>query len=156
MRIVLMILMLVGLIATVGLGVVTAHNNLFSEGAERAEEAAESVASAAREATEAGQLRGVLEGLSGLTQAGYAGILLPALALLVVVFVFFKRGSVLLLLLAISIAAAAFFVWLSPSVDPEKLGADPGRQSQILAIGVVVTALCGFGAEYLRRTGRPG
>lgn len=143
MRVFLIIVMVLGFLATAGLGLMIAQKNLLSDEAKMAD----ALVAAASESAAGAAMSAEIEALKGFKMSGYAGVAHSLLALLVVIFAFAKKDKLVLVLLLLTIVGAGAFIALSPAFEGGLGGgADARTQAMIIGIAGLVTALCGFGA----------
>ncbi len=135
MRIVLIIVMVLAMLVSTGMGVAIGNHNLFSEEAKDLYKMAEAAGEAGAEIA------------AGPRNSGIGGLVVGLLALVMVVVTFMKKTKPIQIVAGLIVVLAIIFIAISPSGEGT---ATPRNQALIYGLAGIVTAICGFLAEKKR------
>ena len=150
MRALLLILMVLGVVASAGLGIMVGQKNLHSEDAKELDGLVETA-----ESLSGGESNSKLDELkamaSGVKTSGWGGYIVGGLAVLLLIVGFMKKWSPIMAISVLGILASVAFIILSPSFDMGPNGPLPPRGQAIVYGGAfILAALSAMGAEKLR------
>jgi hypothetical protein len=139
MRILLIIVMVLAMLVSAGMGMAIGNENLLTEEAKAAAELID-------------QLPGeAADKLSGYRTSGMGGFLVGISALVMVIVTFMKKTQVIQIVAGVTTLLAIVFIGMSPSFETGELGPAPPRtQAMVYGIAAIVVAICGFLAEKQR------
>lgn len=156
MRIALIIVACLALLFSLGMGLLTAGNNLSSENTAKMEKAKKMVQqlkglTGGKLGKRGGAVDKMLAKASGYKTSGYAGILLPLFALAALITMFMKKQLPLLITAGGCVALFLLFAALAPSFDTGSFGpASPRTQVLVFGIAALISAAASFGADRIR------
>lgn len=153
MRIFLIVIACLGLLVSLGLGLLTASANLSSENAAKLERAQKMLKKleGLSGAAVGGKAKAMLAKASGYKTAGYGGILVPLFALGALITMFMKKATPVLIAAGACLALFLLFTVLAPSFDSGAFGpASPRSQVLVFGIAAAISAAASFGADRIR------
>lgn len=150
MRILLLIVMVLAVVVSAGLGLMIGQKNLHSEDAK--------TAAAAMEAAEklvgdkgGPEIEKLRTGLEGFKKSGWGGYVVGVLAVLLLIVTFAKKWSAIAAISGLGILASIAFMILSPSFETGSTGGmAPRGQAMVYGVAFIVAALSAMGAEKIR------
>jgi hypothetical protein len=150
MRIVLLIVMVLAVLVSAGLGIMVGQSNLHSEEAKAATALMETAEKLAGD-TESAELDKAVAMLDGAKTSGWGGYIIGVLALLLLVVTFAKKWSAIAAIGGLGIIASIAFVALSPTFEMGSNGGlAPRGQAMVYGIAFIIAALSAMGAEKIR------
>ncbi|MFT5431136.1 MAG: hypothetical protein ACI9OJ_001815 [Myxococcota bacterium] len=143
MRIVLLIVMVLAVVVSAGLGIMVGQKNLHSEEGK--------ALAALAEATKDAKDSKTHTIAAGFQKSGWGGYVVGGLAVLLLVVAFAKKWSAIAAIGGLGILASIAFIILSPSFETGATGGmAPRGQAMVYGIAFVVAALSAMGAEKIR------
>lgn len=149
MRVLFIILMVLGMLVSTGMGLMIANENVGGgDGAKKADQAIEMLEAM----PDSDKKQELIATLQGYKKSGYGGAVVGILALVMVIVTFMKKEKAVLAVAGATIAAAVLFIILSPSAETGANGpAAPRMQAMVYGISGILAAVFGFLAEKKRQ-----
>lgn len=154
MRILLLIVMVLAVLVSTGMGLAIANENVFKAENQAAMEESLALLEAVEstEAADATKIDELKSALTGYTTSGWGGLVVGGLALILAIAAFAKKAQPTLILGILAIGAAVAFIALSPSLDMGENGpASPRMQAMVYGCAGMLAALSAMGADKIRR-----
>ncbi len=154
MRIVLLIVMVLSVVVSAGMGLAIANENVFkAENQEKMQTAIDGLeAVEAAGAADTAEIDKYKTALSGYTKSGWGGLVVGVLALVLAIAAFAKKGQPTLVLGVGAILAAAVFIAITPSLEMGEHGpASPRVQAMVYGVAGILAAVCAMGADRIRQ-----